>query len=76
MYTKSKKMEIICAVLHHNARRLYSHVNLNVYRYDGELKVKAIFKLRGNRDREELAHCAVLTMPVEEFSHVQYSALP
>jgi len=39
-------------------------------------KVKAIFKLRGNRDREELAHCAVLTMPVEEFSHVQYSALP
>jgi len=39
-------------------------------------KVKAIFKLRGNQDREELAHCAVLTMPVEEFSHVQYSALP
>jgi len=39
-------------------------------------KVKAIFKLRGNWDKEELAHCAVLTMPVEEFSHVQYSALP
>ena len=39
-------------------------------------KVKAIFKLRGNRDREELPHCAVLTVPVEEFSHVQYSALP
>jgi hypothetical protein len=39
-------------------------------------KVKAIFKLRGNRDREELAHCAVLTMPVEEFSHLQYSAVP
>jgi len=39
-------------------------------------KVKAIFKLRGNRDREELAHCAVLTTPVEEFSHVQYSTLP
>ena len=39
-------------------------------------KVKAIFKLRGNRDRDELAHCAVLTMPVEEFSNVQYSALP
>jgi len=39
-------------------------------------KVKAIFKLRGNRDREELAHCTVLTMPVEEFSHVQYSAVP
>jgi len=37
-------------------------------------KVKAIFKLRGNRDREELAHCAVLTMSIEEFSHVQYSA--
>ena len=29
-------------------------------------KVKAIFKLRGNWDREELKHCAVLTMPVEE----------
>ena len=39
-------------------------------------KVKAIFKLPGNRDREELPHCIVLTMPVEEFSHVQYSALP
>jgi len=39
-------------------------------------KVKAIFKLHGNRDREELPHCAVLTMPVEEFNHVQYSALP
>jgi len=39
-------------------------------------KVKAIFKLRGNRDREELAHCAVLTMPVEEFSHLQHSDLP
>ena len=39
-------------------------------------KVKAIFKLRSNRDREELAHCAVLTMPVEEFRHVEYSALP
>jgi len=39
-------------------------------------KVKAIFKLRGNRDREELPHCAVLTMPVEEFSHVQHSTLP
>jgi len=39
-------------------------------------KVKAIFKLRGNRDREQLAHCVVLTMSVEEFSHVQYSTLP
>jgi len=39
-------------------------------------KVKAIFKLRGNWEREELPHYAVLTMPVEEFSHVQYSALP
>ena len=39
-------------------------------------KVKAILKIRGNRDREELAHCAVLTVPVEEFRHVQYSALP
>ena len=33
-------------------------------------KVKAIFKLRSNQDREELPHCTVLTMPVEEFSHV------
>ena len=39
-------------------------------------KVKAIFKLHGNQDREELAHCTVLTMSVEEFSHLQYSALP
>ena len=39
-------------------------------------KVKAIFKLRVKWDRQELAHCAVLTMPVEEFSHVQYNALP
>jgi len=37
---------------------------------------KAIFKLRGNRDTEELPLCAVLAMPVEEFNHVQYSALP
>ena len=28
-------------------------------------KVKVIFKLRRNRDREELPHSAVLTMPVE-----------
>jgi len=39
-------------------------------------KAKAIFKLRGNRGREELALYAVLTMPVEEFSHLQYRALP
>jgi len=39
-------------------------------------KLEAIFKLHRNWDREELAHCAVLTMPVEEFSHVQYSTLP
>ena len=39
-------------------------------------KVKAIFKLHSNRDREELAHYIVLTMSVEEFSHVQYSTLP
>jgi hypothetical protein len=38
-------------------------------------KVKEIFKLRGNRDREKLAHWPLLTMPVEEFSHAQYSAL-
>ena len=39
-------------------------------------EVKAIFKLHGTWDREELAHCTLLTMPVEEFSHVQYSTLP
>jgi len=39
-------------------------------------KVKAIFKLHSNWDRKELEHCTVLTMSVEEFSHVQYSALP
>jgi len=39
-------------------------------------KVKAILKLRGNRDREELPHCTVLTMPIGEFSHEQYNALP
>ena len=39
-------------------------------------KVKAIFKLLGNRDREELVHCALLTMPVEEFCHLQCSAPP
>jgi len=50
-----------------SSENLYTRVNQ---------KVKAIFKLRGNRDREELAHCAVMTVPVEEFSHVQYSALP
>src|SRR5215510_4193736 len=39
-------------------------------------KVKAIFKLRGNWDRQELVHCAVLTVPVDVFSHLQNSALP
>ena len=39
-------------------------------------KKEATFKLRGNRDRKELTHCAVVTVPVEEFSHVQYSTLP
>jgi len=39
-------------------------------------KVKAIFKLHGNQDKEELEHCALLTVRLEEFSHVQYSALP
>jgi len=38
-------------------------------------KVKAVFKLRGNRDIEELPHYAVLAVSVEEFNHVQYSAL-
>ena len=39
-------------------------------------KVTAIFKLRCNRDRQALAHCGVLAIPVEEFSHVQYRTLP
>jgi hypothetical protein len=39
-------------------------------------KVKAVFKLRGNWDREKLVHCAVLTMCIEEFSHLHNSALP
>jgi len=39
-------------------------------------KVKAIFKLRGNRERKELPHCAVLTKPVEEDSHWKNSPLP
>src|SRR5215469_12710349 len=38
-------------------------------------KLKAIFKLRGNQDIEELVHCAVLTVPVKVFSHLQNSAL-
>jgi hypothetical protein len=38
-------------------------------------KVNAIFKLRGDRYRGAGA-CAVLTVPVEEFSHLQYSTLP
>ena len=42
----------------------------------GIQKVKAIFKLRCNRDKEESAHCAVLPVPVEGFSHLQYSAPP
>ena len=43
---------------------------------EGESKSKGYFKLRGNREREELPHCAILTVPVEEFSHAHYSALP
>ena len=55
-------------LLKHSVRlRLYTRVNQIV---------KTIFNLRVNRVREELAHCAVLTVPAEEFSHVQYSALP
>jgi hypothetical protein len=39
-------------------------------------KAKAIFKLRGNQEREELAHYTVLAKPIEDFNHLQYSALP
>jgi len=38
-------------------------------------KVKEIFKLRGNRDREELAHCAELTMPLLKSSAMCSTAL-
>jgi len=38
--------------------------------------VKTIFKLSSTREKEELEHCAILTMSVEEFSHLQYSVLP
>jgi len=61
---------VIAHACHHVIYNSFSQ-NTNV-----NLKVKAIFKLRSNWDREELAHCAVLTVPVEEFSHVQYSTLP
>jgi len=54
---------------------LYVCIYIYIYRRVNQ-KVKAIFKLHGNQDREELPHCAILTIPVEEFSHVQYSALP
>jgi hypothetical protein len=57
-------------LLHHPADSVQLGLNTRVNQ-----KVKAIFKLRGNRDREELAHCAVLTIPVKEFSHLQYSTL-
>jgi len=63
-----KSLTNINALLAKQAVHLYLNARVNQ-------KVKAIFKLRANRDREELAHCEVLTMPVEEFSHVQYSAL-
>ena len=43
--------------------------------YEGNSK-RALFKLRCNRDREESAHCSVLPVPVEGFSHMQYSAPP
>jgi hypothetical protein len=35
------------------------------YNMEVNQKVKAIFKLCGNRDREELPHHTVLTMPLE-----------
>jgi len=52
------------------------HVSDLLYDTGVNQKAKKIFKFCGNQDREKLPHCAVLTVPVEEFSHVQYSALP
>ena len=59
-----------------SSRNYYHNLKINSYNTRVNQKVKTIFKLRGNRDREELAHCVVLTMPFEEFCHVQYSCLP
>jgi len=60
-----------------SAKRLVQQDQQNHYIYMRvNQKVKAIFKYCGNGDRKEMPHCAVLTMPVVEFSHVQYSALP
>jgi hypothetical protein len=44
--------------------------------YVGKLKIRAIFKLCSNLAREELVQCAGVTVPVEEFSQLQCSALP
>ena len=61
-------------MLRHRQRCYRTHTDCGRTRVNQ--KVKAIFKLRGNRERNELAHCAVLTMLVDEFGHVQYSSLP
>jgi len=63
-------------VLQHTNKYHTSVINTFYLYMMANQKVKAIFKLHDNRDREELVHCAVLTVPVDEFSHVQYSALP
>ena len=60
----------ICVIKYHSMN-LGQNVSSRVNQ-----KVKAIIKLLYNRDRKELAHCVVLTMPVEVFSHVQYSVVP
>ena len=71
-----KNIKIVLALLKLVCRRiLRKYCVVTVYTRVNQ-KVKAIFKLRGNQVREELPHCAVLTVPVEEFGHVQYSALP
>ena len=67
--SRALKLYIYIYIYIHTHTHTHIHTRVNQ-------KVKAIFKLRGNRDRGELPRCAVLTTPVEDFSHVQYSALP
>jgi len=67
-------MEWVASILHTTSEHAVSSITTADTRVNQN--VKAIFKLCGNWDREEMPHCAVLTVSVEEFGHVQYSALP
>jgi len=61
---KLSSKEMLFSIITNMRIKFYKHTRVNQ-------NVQVIFKLRGNPGREELAHCAILTMPVEEFSHVQ-----